>query len=356
MSSTFENRSPSYPRQTPETCLVGVGIGLIVANAVASVDSLPSLIPLAVETVLVAFRLGAYLQFLTAQLLHKSLGPSWSTAVESDEKRVIASLKIFHDQANIHAVSRLRLSVVTPDYAVVSGPPLVLDRFLKDSGLCSTLIRSSDNVYEPYHAMHMIPESIIDNDILLPTTRSLFHEAEPRMPFFCGTSAKPLGGFTPLESLASALKEMTMSTVKWTELFEGLCPRWRQAINVLSVGSRLKGSSIISNLSSRNFNVQLEDMSDWIALGLQDNCRIGDPSIIETVACVELEPSEKALKRSAAPDARIEKGLLESPPTYTPDVGYASKSERLCANIIESECLDLSERDWTGASGISCLA
>ncbi|KAK5457972.1 polyketide synthase [Exophiala xenobiotica] len=339
---TFERRSPSYPRQTPETCLVGVGIGLIVANAVASADSLPSLIPLAVETVSIAFRLGAYLQLLTAQLLHNPLGPSWSRTLKTDKKSAMALLETFHDESNTHAIPRLRLSVVTPDYVVISGSPMVLDRFVQDSGLCSTWIQSCNNVYEPYHAMHMIPDFIIEGDILLPTTRTLFHEAEPRMPFFCGTNAKPLGGFTPLESLASALKEMTTSTVKWTELFEGQRPRWRQGINVFSTGSKLEGSSIISNLSSRNFNVKLDDMSDWIMSGLRDDCEIGDLSIIAMVACVELEPSEKA--------------LLEPPPAYTADCGYVSKPEKLCANVVEAECLDLSERIGISAKGIPCLA
>jgi hypothetical protein len=356
MSSTFERSSPSYPRQNPETCLVGVGIGLIVANAVASADSLPSLIPLAVETVLIAFRLGAYLQLLTAQLLYNPLGPSWSRTLKTDERSAIALLKTFHDESNAHAISRLRLSVVTPSYVVVSGSPMVLDKFLQDSGLCSTWIHNSNNVYEPYHAMHMIPDSNIEDDILLPTTRTLFHKAEPRMPFFCGTNAKPLGGFTPLESLASALQEMTMSTVKWTELFEGQRPRWRQGINVLSIGSKLRGSSIISNLSSRNFKVELEDMSDWIISGTRDDYEIGDPSIIAMVACIELEPSEKAPKTLAASDARTGKALLEPPPAYTADSGYVSKSEKLCANVIEAECLDLSERDWITAKGIPCLA
>ncbi|KAK5233851.1 polyketide synthase [Exophiala xenobiotica] len=353
---TFERRSPSYPRQTPEICLVGVGIGLIVANAVASADSLPSLIPLAVETVLIAFRLGAHLQLLTAQLLHNPLGPSWSRTLKTDEKSAIALLETFHDESNTHAISRLRLSVVTPDFVVISGSPMVLDRFVQDSGLCSTWIQNSNNVYEPYHAMHRIPDFIIEDDILLPTTRTLFHEAEPRMPFFCGTKAKPLGGFTPLESLASALKEITTSTVEWTELFRGKFPRWRQTVNVLSTSSRLRSSSIISNLSSRNFNVELEDISDWIALGVQDNCRVGDPSIIAMLACVELEPSEKALQTSASSDARTGKELFEAPPAYTADSGYVSKSEKLYATVIEAECLDLPERDWISAKGIPCLA
>ena len=62
-----------------ETCIIGTGIGSLAAAAVASSPSLSGLAQIAVQAVLVAFRLGMKVEAM-ANILEGDAGPSQSWA------------------------------------------------------------------------------------------------------------------------------------------------------------------------------------------------------------------------------------------------------------------------------------
>ena len=86
LDSRFEELPASYPN--PASCdhsslhLLGVCTGLIAASAVASADSLIALLPLAVEAVKIAFRMGAFVSDVAGRLAGlPETSESWSTVV-----------------------------------------------------------------------------------------------------------------------------------------------------------------------------------------------------------------------------------------------------------------------------------
>jgi len=80
---------------------VGLSTGLLAAAAVALAPAVPALIPLAVEIVLIAFRLGLHIE-RTARYVessHTREGASWSYVVPGKtEVEAQAALNSFHHE------------------------------------------------------------------------------------------------------------------------------------------------------------------------------------------------------------------------------------------------------------------
>ena len=80
-SSIFESRPLNYPKPA-NSRIIGICTGVLAAAAVASCDSLTSLIPLAVEVVRIAFRVGHCVARMADMLEQGPSGRlSWSTVV-----------------------------------------------------------------------------------------------------------------------------------------------------------------------------------------------------------------------------------------------------------------------------------
>ena len=91
LDSRFEELPASYPNPASSDHsslhLLGACTGLIAAAAVASADSLITLLPLAVEAVKIAFRMGAFVSEVAGRLAGlPETSDSWSTVVAVTDK------------------------------------------------------------------------------------------------------------------------------------------------------------------------------------------------------------------------------------------------------------------------------
>lgn len=100
--SYFEGRPKSYlgspSTSHPDTRLLGLCTGFLAASAVASVDSLTALVPVAVEVLRVAFRTGAHVADVSERLGSRLAGQdSWSTILAGvDAQSAEGILERFH--------------------------------------------------------------------------------------------------------------------------------------------------------------------------------------------------------------------------------------------------------------------
>ena len=112
--SYHEETSRSYPQSTshssPSVHLLGLCTGLLAASAIASVDSLIALLPVAVETVRVAFRTGAHVADVAERLeILSDTHESWSTVFATpDVPSAEEALNNYH-QENVHATHHLEV-------------------------------------------------------------------------------------------------------------------------------------------------------------------------------------------------------------------------------------------------------
>ncbi|KAI1372948.1 polyketide synthase [Hypoxylon crocopeplum] len=137
------------------TKLSGLCTGLFAATAIASSYSLSTLLPIAIQIVLMAFRTGSHVASLAERLsppIEKS--ESWTyvlpAAKEADAKSILAE---FHKSEGISQAAQAYVSAVSANNIAVSGPPTTLQSlFNKD------LFESRPTaipVYGPYHASHL---------------------------------------------------------------------------------------------------------------------------------------------------------------------------------------------------------
>ena len=112
LNSRFEDVPTSYPNPASSDHsslhLLGACTGLIAASAVASADSLITLLPLAVDAVRIAFRIGAFVSDVAGRLVGlPKTSDSWSTVVAVTDK----------EAAEI-AVGKWNQTHVNPTYSI----------------------------------------------------------------------------------------------------------------------------------------------------------------------------------------------------------------------------------------------
>lgn len=124
LSSHFEELPSSYPNSSSSDIsswhILGAGTGLIAASAVASANSLITLLPLAVEAVRIAFRTGFYVGDVTGRLVGLRDVDSWSTVVAISDKKAaeIALEELNHIHVKYASSSNDVLSLIS-----LRGPP-----------------------------------------------------------------------------------------------------------------------------------------------------------------------------------------------------------------------------------------
>ncbi|KAI4129005.1 MAG: hypothetical protein LQ338_002472 [Usnochroma carphineum] len=138
------------------TLIVGLCTGLFAAAAVASAPAGPRLIPLGVETVLIAFRVGTYVHQIARQLeISPTCTNSWSRVVggttESDARTAVAA---FHEDKKIPVSKQVYISAVSHSSVTISGPPSTLEQFFKGANAFGTTPYSAP-IGGPYHAPHL---------------------------------------------------------------------------------------------------------------------------------------------------------------------------------------------------------
>ncbi|KAF2966958.1 hypothetical protein GQX73_g6613 [Xylaria multiplex] len=137
------------------TRLSGLCTGLFAAAAIATSPSLSTLIPIAVQVVLMAFRVGSHVGSLSEQLSPPAeKSESWtyvmSSVKDSDAKKILVD---FHHSEGIPQASQAYVSAVSASNIAISGPPTTL-RSLFDKGLFESR-PTAIPVYGPYHAPHL---------------------------------------------------------------------------------------------------------------------------------------------------------------------------------------------------------
>ncbi|KAH7026262.1 polyketide synthase [Microdochium trichocladiopsis] len=135
--------------------LSGLCTGLFAASAIASSPSLSTLLPVAVQVVLMAFRTGNHVASMAERLspATKSM-ESWTYVLPGvKESEARSSLDEFHKDEGITSATQVYISAISGSNVALSGPPATLKLlFSKD------LFESRPTaipVYGPYHAPHL---------------------------------------------------------------------------------------------------------------------------------------------------------------------------------------------------------
>ncbi|KAK5951062.1 polyketide synthase [Knufia fluminis] len=278
----FSERSSTYISPNTDARLVGLCTGLITATAVSCADSLTALLPLAIESVRIAFRAGAHVGKVAQQLEVESGSKSWSTIVAADEKSAQAALDSFHAEKNVAPATQLWISASSATSVTISGPPATKARCFEQSDFFRSKKNAPVPVFAPYHATHLHSERDVQN-ILRPQTKRIFGSQTQKFSVCSSVSGKPIQGKNGMDILEEALREVILEPIRWDKVLKYCASGSPTEAKVFAVGVTNLTSSVVSALKANTTKVTMEDQSSWATVapaGTQQSKREADIAIV----------------------------------------------------------------------------
>ncbi|KAL4912427.1 ketoacyl-synt-domain-containing protein [Aspergillus aurantiobrunneus] len=214
----FGQGSRSYP--PPDTTyLVGACTGSLAAAAISTSRSLAELLPAAVETVIVAFRVGLRCLTLRHDLGSPVSGEpkAWSAVVGAQHPDAAQLVARFNTDRALHAASVLYISSVSLSSVTISGPPRHLADFLSSNALKHSVLP----IELPFHAPHLFLECELDELI------QQFHDARlndygQQVKVVSAVSGELVSSLDFRTLVKRAVQEALRDSLRWDLLSQGL--------------------------------------------------------------------------------------------------------------------------------------
>lgn len=229
------------------------------------------LLPLAVEAVRLAFRVGSCVKATKDAFEHTATSKeSWSTIVpgisESEAKAVLAK---FHDERNIPSSAQAYISAVSVMALTISGPPSTTKRLFGEVQSFGDKTRVPIPVFAPYHAPHIHNQASIDQILDKDAVRHLkqFH---PLALVHSATSGKCQTATSTLDLVRAALGEILLQPVRWDNLLGEVVSQVNAASTGTCTVSAIGVTNVANSLafalkSGGKLSVSVFDQSLWCA-------------------------------------------------------------------------------------------
>ncbi|KAK4230211.1 PaPKS1 melanin biosynthesis polyketide synthase encoded by the PaPKS1 protein [Podospora fimiseda] len=211
------------------TLLVGLCSGMFAASAIASTPSLSTLVPVAVQAVLLAFRTGSHVHAIGERLNPvDEQSESWTYIFPGlKEDDATSALDDFHQQNGTPQASRAYVSAVSNSSIAVSGPPSTLKQVVDRNALSAK--PTSIPVYGPYHASHI--HSSVDIDKILRLNESevidAFYNTRPRSAVMSCTSGTWFQAQDTKSLFKSIVAEILNETLMFNKVLDGCLEKAR---------------------------------------------------------------------------------------------------------------------------------
>ncbi|KAF2853068.1 ketoacyl-synt-domain-containing protein [Plenodomus tracheiphilus IPT5] len=234
---TFVVRADPGDFASGKACALGLCTGALAAAAVSCSRSTLDLIPLAVDAIAVAFRVGLLVESCARQLVQPDKNDqSWSVIVP--RSKVVEAIDQFYIETPLPVTHRPYISASSPSTVTVSGPPLSLE-LLVASRLFKGFKHESIPIFGPYHAPHLYSSHDV-KEIVRSVTSGRSVEFFSQLPVLSSTASKQEGkNFTSL--LEAAVAQILREPIQWNgiqkkiyALVQDLGPG---SFNVVSIGS-----------------------------------------------------------------------------------------------------------------------
>ncbi|KAL9092385.1 MAG: hypothetical protein Q9159_000893 [Coniocarpon cinnabarinum] len=218
----FEQHTSEIPVLT-NTRSVGLCTGLLAAAAVSSARSLSELIPIAVECVRIAFRVGKTVGTARDALdIGTDAQASWSTIVTNTNLEAAqAALDSFHQDAGVPVANQAYVSAVSIVAVTITGPPSTTKRLFQQSAAFQNSQRVPVPVYAPYHAAHLYSEADI-RAVIDEQSRDLLQQFQPLGLVHSASSGMNFTASNALELVEQLVLEIFCYPVRWDRLLEEL--------------------------------------------------------------------------------------------------------------------------------------
>ncbi|KAF4537425.1 putative polyketide synthase [Lasiodiplodia theobromae] len=209
----------SYP-DASSTRIVGLCTGLLTGAAVSCTQSLTELIPVAVQTVVLAFRTGLVVADVRDRIDMGQPDRSWSIMIPGLSGTAAAPyLDEFSRDMGLSSLNQPYVSAYADTGATISGPPDVLDQLIKSKKLPkSSSIKL--RVHGPYHARHLYDVEDVDKILGAVDKESMGQKS--RIPLFSASTSEVYTDSTLDSLLKIAVSEILITPLRLDKISKGL--------------------------------------------------------------------------------------------------------------------------------------
>ena len=247
---------------------IGLCTGLLAASAVACAKSLSDLLPLAIETVRISFRVGATVRNLRDILESGSRSQeSWSTIVSNiNEGFAREALEQFHLTNSTPVSKRAYISAVSVLAITISGPPSTTSALFKSSAAFQAANLITIPIHSPYHAEHLFRNFDV-NKILDKDTQTNLRFFGRNALIHSSCTGKCFEAETAAQLFDEVISEILGETIRWDLIVNEAVSHVASSSNecsVVAVGATGIASSLISALKAGGVSkIIFKDYTIW---------------------------------------------------------------------------------------------
>ncbi|KAF1352167.1 polyketide synthase [Delphinella strobiligena] len=263
----FSENSSELPRNA-DTRVLALCTGSLAAAAVVSAKTIADLVPLAVETVRIAFRVGTCVN--NAKLALSEEKESWTTIIAgATEEAAQQALDAFHAENQIPVSNQAYISAISTMAITISGPPSTTKRLFAECEALRQCHRVPIPVYAPYHAGHLYSDGALEK-ILTEETRDFLKAYQPHSLVHSASTGKCHVAENTLELVQLSLVDMLKAPVHWDSLLEEsvsqITASTHTPAKVFAIGVNNVTNSLVSAIKAGGqASVSSVDYTSWAA-------------------------------------------------------------------------------------------
>ncbi|KAI9819844.1 MAG: Type I Iterative PKS [Pycnora praestabilis] len=276
----FEECPNEYTFEASNSCVMGMGMGLLASTAISLSPNLPD-IPLAgAEVVRIAFRLGILVDEISQNLEPREEGSTpgtWAYVItEVTEALVQKELDALQIRKKTPESGKIFISAAGKTSVTVSGPPSRLKSLFHQE-----FFRSSKHIALPVygglcHAAHMFDCEHVQSIVRTSSLQALEKTRYPRVPVVSTGTGEQYCVSSATQLFEQVVFELLTQTIRWDNVIRGAV-QYTSSIGASDCQLFVFGTShpvqdIISSLESevQDLKVSVEHLLSWVSKDSDD--------------------------------------------------------------------------------------
>ncbi|KAG0650226.1 polyketide synthase [Hyphodiscus hymeniophilus] len=228
----YEDHPDDFDFDALNTCLAGLGTGLLATAAVSLSPTLADIPLVAAEVVRIAFRLGTLVDEVSQNLQPRDLTDkgspdTWAYVipdVNSDD--VQSELDSIHAAEGTPETSRVFISALSRTSVTISGPPGRLKAILRTSNFFQGHKSVALPVYGGLcHAKHIYSHENVLSVVSTKSTDFVNSKFFPRIPIYSTSTGKPFSVKSATELFEQIISEILTQQIQWDKVIQGVIGR-----------------------------------------------------------------------------------------------------------------------------------
>ncbi|KAH6722851.1 putative polyketide synthase [Leptodontidium sp. MPI-SDFR-AT-0119] len=272
----YVEANPKKLRDFTNTCLAGLGVGLLASTAV-SLSSNISELPLAgASAVRLAFRMGIHVQSVSENLEARDMSESpetWAFVLHNVQAAVAQKeLDAVQSRMALPATGKVFVSAISQTSVTVSGPPARLEALFQKSEFFRDSKRIALPVYGGLcHAPHIYSMRDTQNIVHGSPLHTVSSDSSPVMPIYSTSTGLPYPAKNASKLLESVISELLTQAINWDCVIHGLVERVKgtvaSEVTLYCFGNSIPLNDLSASLKNNltHLEVTINNLLHWIS-------------------------------------------------------------------------------------------